>query len=299
MESELVEESTGVGTDEGPCRRYSLQQLAEIANVTRQRVRSWVRAGLLAPTEADGAEAFTFHDARTACLLLKLSQNGMGTARLKTILVQLRRRYPDARKALSQLDLFAGLLVIRDDASRLTSPNGQLLIDLTDEAETISTIALRLSQSDADEAFESAAALEQAGDLEEAARAYWAYLSQFGPEVAACFNLANVLAALGKTEAAVERYRQAVEIDPQYAAAWSNLGNAVATLGEVDEALDAWRRAVEIDPDLTEAVYNLADGLQQAKRFGEARSFWEAYLERDRDSEWADYARACLGSSVA
>jgi tetratricopeptide (TPR) repeat protein len=59
-----------------------------------------------------------------------------------------------------------------------------------------------------------------------------------------------------------------------------------------------WRRAVEIDPDLTEAVYNLADGLQQAKRFGKARRLWEAYLERDRDSEWADYARACLGSSV-
>jgi tetratricopeptide (TPR) repeat protein len=280
-----------------------LRQLADIANVSPRRIRSWVRAGLLSTVGADHpADAFTFHDMRAACLLVKLSQNGVGTARLKTVLAQLRRRYPDAHEALSQLDLFAGLLVIRDDASRLTSPNGQLLMDLEDDgedSESLSTVAVRLNRFDADSAFESAASLEHSGNLQGALAAYRAYLTQFGPEAAACFNLANVLTALGKTEAAVERYRQAVEIDPDFAVAWNNLGLALASLGELEEATDAWRRAIDSDATLADAVYNLADSLQQANKFVEARKFWAAYLQLDSNSQWAAYARECLGASVA
>jgi tetratricopeptide (TPR) repeat protein len=61
--------------------------------------------------------------------------------------------------------------------------------------------------------FEKAVELEQPGDLEEAARTYRGCLFQSGPEFGACFNLANVLSDLGQTEAAVELYRQAVEIE--------------------------------------------------------------------------------------
>jgi tetratricopeptide (TPR) repeat protein len=60
-----------------------------------------------------------------------------------------------------------------------------------------------------------------------AARAYRESLLETGREAAACFNLANVLADLGHTEAAAERYRQVVELDPQYAAAWNNLGRSL------------------------------------------------------------------------
>jgi hypothetical protein len=47
---------------------------------------------------------------------------------IKRILDQFQRRCPDAHQAVSQLDLFAGLLVIRGDGSRLTAPDRQLLL---------------------------------------------------------------------------------------------------------------------------------------------------------------------------
>jgi tetratricopeptide (TPR) repeat protein len=298
MESDLFDQRSCVDTDE-PCLRYSLQQLAEIANVPPRRIRAWLKAGLIQPVEEDGfTETFSFLDVRITGLLAKLSNAGVGTARLKRILNQLRRRYPDAQQILSQLDMFAGLVAIRDGESRLTAPDGQLLMDLAGEGDDLS-VALKLGPSDADAVFDRAASLEQQGDLAGAARAYRAFLAEFGPEAVACFNLANVLSGMGKNEAAAERYRQAVEIDPQYASAWNNLGIALAGLGETTEALDAWRRAVNVDPQLTDAIFNLADGLQQAKRNSEAREMWKAYLEQDQDSEWADYARACLESSVA
>jgi tetratricopeptide (TPR) repeat protein len=268
--------------------------------VPPRRIRAWLKAGLIQPIEDAGfSETFSFLDARITGLLAKLSNAGVGTARLKRILNQLRRRYPDAQQILSQLDMFAGLVAIRDGASRLTAPDGQMLMDLAGEGDDRSSVALKLGPTDADAAFDQAALLEQQGDLAGAARAYRAFLAEFGPEAVACFNLGNVLSGLGKDEAAAERYRQAVEIDSQYASAWNNLGIVLAGLGETIEALDAWRRAVNIDPHLTDAIFNLADGLQQAKRNAEAREMWKAYLEQEQDSEWADYARACLESSVA
>jgi tetratricopeptide (TPR) repeat protein len=288
----------------GQCRRYSIRELAEIAHTSPRRFRSWIQAGLIQPSPSESTgDAFSFHQVRTAGLLAKLARNGIGTARLKRILDQLRRRFPDAQEALSQLDLFAGLLVIRDDDSRLTAPNGQLLLDLLSDGDSTQTVTLKLGAADpadcADDLFQSAVSLEQAGELQAAAQAYRECLLQTGPEVAACFNLANVLAELGHAEAAAERYRQVVELDPQYAAAWNNLGLALAELNDGDGALDAWERAVELDAASADAVFNLADALQEANRFDDARPNWEAYLRLDSDSEWSSYARFCLDAAAS
>jgi len=308
MESSLVDspiEDEAAGTR----GRYSRRELAELSHTSSRRINAWIRAGLLASAEIDGAsESFGFHQVRTANLLARLTRNGIGTARLKRIIEQLGRRFPNPQEAVSQLELFAGLLVIRDD-DRLTAPNGQLLLDLLLDGNSTPTIALRLQAADSDEGagalFEQAVSLEQAGDLDGAARAYRECLLQSGPDAVTCFNLANVLDDLGQTEAACERYRQVVELDSQNAAAWNNLGLGLAKLAQHDEALEAWRRAVEIDPDCADAVFNLADALQQAKYFADARPCWETYLRlgsdrgRDSDDEWAAYARFCLSAPLA
>jgi tetratricopeptide (TPR) repeat protein len=299
MESRLVNLQT---EDDAPAgrRRYSLRELAELAHVSPRRVNGWVRAGLIRPAESGaGGDRFGFRNVRTARLLAKLARNGIGPAQLKRIFEQLQQRFPDANEAVSQLDLMAGLLVIRGDDSRLTAPNGQLLLDLLGEGDSAATVALRLQPGDrpavADEAFERAVALEQSGDLEAAAQAYRESLLETGPEPAACFNLANVLADLGQTEAAAERYRQVVELDPEYAAAWNNLGLSLADIGDRDGAIEAWRRAVKLDERSADALFNLADALYEAGHATEARPHWEAYLRLDEDTEWSAYARYCLG----
>jgi tetratricopeptide (TPR) repeat protein len=309
MESSLVD-SPIEDEASGTRGRYSRRELAELSRTSPRRINAWIRAGLLAG--GDPGEAFGFHQVRTASLLAKLTRNGIGTARLKRIIEQLGRRFPNPQEAISQLELFAGLLVIRDD-DRLTAPDGQLLLDLLLDRNATPTIALRLQAESADECangtermFERAVALEQAGDLDGAARAYRECLLQSGPDAVTCFNLANVLEELGQTEAACERYCQVVELDPQYASAWNNLGLGLAKLGQPDDAIEAWRRAVEIDPDCADAVFNLADALQQAKCWAEARPCWEAYLRlvgdsgrsgRDSEDEWMAYARFCLSAA--
>lgn len=279
---------------------YTLGELAEMANVTRQRAAAWVRAGLLKSIE--GTEIFGFSEIRLATVLAKLAAHGIKTGRLRLVHDQLRRRFPDFDEVLFQLDLFAGLLIVRDQESRPTAPDGQRLLDLLPDAASTreSTVALRLSDSQSsNDLFEQAVSLEAAGDFDAAAKAYHECLLQEGPDAVACFNLANVLSAAGQTEAAVERYRQAVELNSNYAAAWNNLGLALAELGETDEAIRAWRRAVEADPTLSDAVFNLADALQQAKRVDEARPIWTAFLQTDADGEWRDYAYSCLNPAAA
>src|ERR1700685_2769790 len=121
--------------------RYSLRQVAELAHVPLRRLRAWVRAGLIEPIDGDGQ--FTFRDVRAAGLLMKLSRNGLSTAQLQRIASQLRHRFPDANGALSQLELMAGLLVIRDAESRLTDVDGQLLLELAGGGGSSATVALR------------------------------------------------------------------------------------------------------------------------------------------------------------
>jgi Tfp pilus assembly protein PilF len=58
--------------------------------------------------------------------------------------------------------------------------------------------------------------LEDAGELEAAELAYRQALLEEGPDPEVCFNLGNVLHALGRKEQAAERYRQVVELDTDY-----------------------------------------------------------------------------------
>ena len=107
---------------------YTLGELAEMANVTPQRAAAWVRAGLLKLVPGTGA--FGFSEIRLAKVLAKFAAHGIKTGRLRLVHDQLRRRFPDFDEVLFQLDLFAGLLIVRDQASRPTSPDGQRLLDL-------------------------------------------------------------------------------------------------------------------------------------------------------------------------
>jgi len=77
-------------------------------------------------------------------------------------------------------------------------------------------------------------------------------------------NLGTVLFERGELEAAIEHFRQAVQIDPAYAKAHYNLGIALARRGELGESIMHLREAVQIDPAYAKAHYNL--GVALARR---------------------------------
>jgi Flp pilus assembly protein TadD len=77
-------------------------------------------------------------------------------------------------------------------------------------------------------------------------------------------NLGYVLAAQGRTDEAIEQYRQALKIYPDYAEAENNLGTALLSQEKIEDAAAHFQRAVEINSNFAEAYNNL--GLVLAKQ---------------------------------
>lgn len=283
--------------------RYTLGELVKFVGVPRDRLRGWIRAKLIQPIERVGTVAyFSFSEVTAVKLLCELSQAGVSTARLGRCLSQIERWMPNARQHVSRLGLDAGKLIVWRKDGMPAEVSGQLLFDFHGGEEPVSVSWSQTAQNqvafesdgEGEDLFARGFRLEEAGEFAEAAAVYGRWLLENGPTPPVCFNLANVLMALGRLEAAIERYRQAVELDPLFAEAWNNLGDALEEAGEPHSAIIAWRYAVQADPTCADALYNLADALQNSGQTDEARRYWRAYLKSDRESIWASYAQSCL-----
>lgn len=69
------------------------------------------------------------------------------------------------------------------------------------------------------------------------------------PEVEELFDDANGDLATGELEAAAEKYRRCVELDPEFFDGWHALGMALMKLGRYPEAIDAGLKTVELRPN--------------------------------------------------
>jgi tetratricopeptide (TPR) repeat protein len=290
----------GLDARSGEVRRlYSMAQLCRLLRVPRDRMRAWLRAGLIQPAETThGVGFFDFQQVTTVKTLCDLAAAGVKPPQIRKSLEQLGRWLPGVQQPLTQLGILErdGQLLIRLDEG-LAEPSGQLQLDFGEEgaAEIVNSQGPVRS---ADDWWETGCDAEEAGRLEHAARAYRQALYLSGPDAKLCFNLANVLYALGQRGQAVERFRQAVELDHDFAEAWNNLGNALTEMDERDEAIEAYLRALEAQPLYANARYNLADTLEDLGRHSEARPHWQAYLRLEPIGAWADYARKRLAKSA-
>jgi tetratricopeptide (TPR) repeat protein len=280
------------------CRRYTLTQLSRMLGVRRDRIRSWKRAGLVGPVESRGpVDYFDFRQAALVKTLCELAEAGVSTSLLRHSLQQLRSWMPDATEALNRLTLLDGRHLAVDSLDgQLSEPHGQLLIEF--EQQQHSTPVRYERPTTPDGLFAIAVEQEDAGHYQEAAASYRQWLAAYGPDPEVSFNLGNVLTELGQSAAAIERYRQSVELDPDYLEAWHNLARVLAEVGWFEEALQACRRAIAISPTNGDTHYMAADVLDQMGDVLEARRHWREYLKYDSVSEYADYARDRLGSSA-
>ncbi|MFQ5416590.1 MAG: tetratricopeptide repeat protein [Myxococcota bacterium] len=55
--------------------------------------------------------------------------------------------------------------------------------------------------------------------------------------------------AEGRIDAAVAKYREALELDPKYALAWNALSMALRQQGDLDGAIDAAVELIALEPD--------------------------------------------------
>ena len=64
--------------------------------------------------------------------------------------------------------------------------------------------------------------------------------------------------------------------------------------GRSEAAIDCLRRALQAAPDYADAMFNLALLLQRGSRHKKAAEYWRQYLAKDALSEWAARARRSL-----
>src|SRR5262245_65120867 len=88
--------------------------------------------------------------------------------------------------------------------------------------------------------------------------------------------------------------RAATRADTTFAEAWYNLSDLLDELGRSEAAIDCLRRAVQAAPNYAGAMFNLALLLQRGSWHKEAAEYCRQYLANDAQSEWAARARRSL-----
>jgi tetratricopeptide (TPR) repeat protein len=78
--------------------------------------------------------------------------------------------------------------------------------------------------------------------------------------------LGRLLAAIGRTQQALDHYRKVIELDPKLASAHNNLGIALRNQGKLGEAIACYRKAVALVPQDCPLRRNLALLLSQRGR---------------------------------
>lgn len=139
---------------------------------------------------------------------------------------------------------------------------------------------------------ETALQHHQAGRENEAIVTYQQFL-QSSPEqplaAFACNQLGNLFEQQGKIDAALQFYRQALQINPAYAEVHNNLGNLFAQQGKLKDAEQCYRFALQFNPDFFEPHKNLANLLGQQGQLDAAIQLCQRALQLRPDDAQAHY----------
>jgi tetratricopeptide (TPR) repeat protein len=282
---------------EGVSRLYSTAEIARLLKIPGDHIRRWSAAGLIRPVEmTQGVSYFDYGQVVSARTMSGLVEAGVKPERIRRSIEQMQRWMGSVEQPLLQLAILErqGELLVRLDDG-LADTSGQRYFDFDHIAEP-PRVSLPRPPATAEQLFQRGCRNEECGRLDEAEEAYRQALLLGGPNPTICFNLANVLNALGRKEQAVERYHQVVEFNRADVDAWNNLGVVLADLGRTREAIAALEHVLAVDRDYADAHYNLADLLDETGHETEAAVHWHAYAAKDHMGAWAMHARERLNA---
>jgi len=75
--------------------------------------------------------------------------------------------------------------------------------------------------------------------------------------------MGNILKDQGDFVAAIDSYKQAINIKPDYVAAYNNMGNILKDQDDLEAAIDSYKQAINIKPDYANAYYNMGVALNE------------------------------------
>jgi tetratricopeptide (TPR) repeat protein len=244
---------------------YGVSEVAKMLGLSPGQVRSWVRAGFLAPERGPRGELrFSFHDLVLLRTAKELISARIPARRVRQQLEALRERLPEGRPLRTLRIAAEGeMLVVGQDGVRMRA-DGQVLFDF-DTAELARKVApaaleaarAREAAHDAEDWYERGCDLEEA-DASEARACYRRALELDPSHPAAHLNLGRLLHEAGDPRAAAAHYRLALESSEEDATAWFNLGVALEDVRDAEGALEAYTRAVALDPGEEDAHFNAA-----------------------------------------
>jgi tetratricopeptide (TPR) repeat protein len=274
---------------------YTTRDVARLLEIPEHEVRAYARAGLVEPERGPrGVYHYTFRDLVLLRTARSLGDADMPHSRIRRALQALRARLPEDRQ-LSELRIRAiGDEIVVDDAGASWSPDsGQIQLDfdvdeLRARVQTLPRVEIQAEPEpparDAEGWFERGVELE-AGDAEQARRAYLRAIELEPAHADALVNLGRLLHERGDVADAAERYRRALAVRPGHATAAYNLGVALEDLGRLDEAVDAYRAALRVDDTLADAHYNLAGLYEQTGNRPAALRHLKSYRTLARPAE--------------
>ena len=124
------------------------------------------------------------------------------------------------------------------------------------------------------------------------------FKSEHGQQIQVLNNTGYALFDLGRSEEAVEAYRQAVALDPKYTDAYYGLGDVLFDLDRSKEAVEAYRKAIALDPKDAYSYYGLGSSLFDLGRSEEAAEAYQKFLDladKKTDSYWIKMAEWTIG----
>jgi tetratricopeptide (TPR) repeat protein len=267
---------------------YSTRDVAALLGLSEGQVRSYVRAGFLAPPRGPRGELrFTFQDLvllRTAKGLVKAR---IPSRRVRTALANLRGQLPSGRPLTAVRVLADGNRVLARDGKSLWNPeSGQALLDfeVCDLAQDAAPFARRAAEAareptadfTAEEWYELGCELEATAQ-DEAVDTYRRALALDPGHADAHLNLGRLLHERGELAPAEEHYRRALAARPGDATAAFDLGVVLEDLARLPEAAGAYEAALAADPVYADAHYNLAGVYEKLGRQPEALQHLKDY----------------------
>ena len=109
----------------------------------------------------------------------------------------------------------------------------------------------------------------------------------------AYYGLGSVYLQQQKSSEARESFEHAVRLQPTYPGtlpkAWNNLGILAARGGRTEEAVNNFKQALKLDPDYGIALNNLGNAYRQGKQWEEARNTFQRTLELNPADPEANY----------
>ena len=250
---------------------YSVRDIERVLHLSRSTIRGLIDVGFVTPTRGPRREyRFSFQDLIVLRAARALIQAKVSRRRIRRSLEDLRKHLPETMP-LSGLSICAvgDRVVVRDGNSQYQVDSGQYVLglDVTVEDGVLRVVEKEFGPAsgeavepprNAEDWFDDALDFEENGDIDAAIEAYRQTVELDAQNVAAWINWGRLLHDRGNKREAEEVYRRALEQCGADSVLMFNLGVLLEDLGRTHAALEAYQAAVGEDPGLADGHYNLA-----------------------------------------